>query len=341
MTDMNVMREYLETLFQELGVVELRHQIGQRWESGLFDDPGKLLTEAQRRSGQGNLFTTLNPVKFRAVKNLMGTQAVADADVLRYARLFFDFDPIRQKDTSSTEAELCNAIAAADEAEQVFTALGFPAPARAVSGNGAHLQYRIALPNDAKIRNLLLTAYTGSKRDLSTGRVGFDSKVRNPSRICCLYGTIKRKGQPTDERPHRQSHIDIPQDWKQVSRKSLEGLAQFYARRHKTHSSPSSEPFTGGAGDYSTLDVVGWFNAHGHYKRHLGGGKHAVTCPWLAEHSSVDHPLKTDSVVWETDGGWPTFHCSHDHCEGRTIKDVMTLWSDADSFCTQDWRVSK
>lgn len=106
-------------------------------------------------------------------------------------------------------------------------------------------------------------------------------------------------------------------------------------------SSQTGGPFTGGTGVYNTLNVVGWFNAHGHYKRHLGGGKHAVTCLWLAYHSSADNPMKTDTVIWESDGGWPTFHCSHDHCEGRTIKDVIALWCDADSFCTQDRAASK
>jgi hypothetical protein len=39
-------------------------------------------------------------------------------------------------------------------------------------------------------------------------------------------------------------------------------------------------------------------------------------------------------VIWEADGEkWPTFHCSHAHCHGRKIEDVMSLWGDADRFC--------
>ena len=96
-----------------------------------------------------------------------------------------------------------------------------------------------------------------------------------------------------------------------------------------------------GAGDFATLDVAAWFAAHGALKRGLGGGKHAVTCPWSSEHSTPDQPHGTDTVVWQAeDGRWPRFFCSHAHCEGRCIRDVMRLWGDADAFCARAWRRS-
>ena len=89
----------------------------------------------------------------------------------------------------------------------------------------------------------------------------------------------------------------------------------------------------------STLDVVAWFTAHGAYRRPLDAGKHAVSCPWIGDHSTGPRPNGSDSVVWErSNGGWPTFHCSHDHCAGRSLLDVIALWRDADSFCAQEWR---
>ena len=339
MFDRTTMLMYLESLFNDCGIVELRHEVAGRWTSGLFNGPEKLLTEALRRSQQGNLYTSLNPIKLRAVNNDMGTSAICNNDVLRYARLFFDFDVVRPKDTSSTESELCAALEAADQAEKMFTALGWPRPARAISGNGAHLQYRIALPNTETTAELLRTIYAGLKRDLVTASVQFDTTVRNPGRICCLYGSTKRKGQSTKDRPHRVSQIEIPKPWKQVHRRQLEALGRYYSQQQKiVVPTPSvGGSFISGAGDYKSLDAVAWFRAHGAYKRRLDGGKHAVTCPWLAEHSTPDAPLKTDTVVWSADGGWPTFHCSHAHCANRTIKDVMALWSDADNFCTTTW----
>lgn len=94
-----------------------------------------------------------------------------------------------------------------------------------------------------------------------------------------------------------------------------------------------------GTGDYTTLDMVGWFKAHGAYGRPLGGDKHAVLCPWVNEHSEQRPADYSDTVVWEAAGGrWPSFFCSHAHCEGRGIRDVLEVWDDADRWCSQPFR---
>jgi len=256
---------YLESLFRDVGVVELRHQDGDKWTSGYFDDLEKLLAVARKLSHEGNLFTSLNTPKFRPATNQMNGRALKNEDVLRHARLFFDFDAVRPKDTSSTEAELCEAIAAASNAEKFFTALNWPRPARAVSGNGAHLQYRVALPNDETTTELLRTIYSGLKSDLATDRVLFDSTVRNAARICVLYGSTKRKGLPTEDRPHRQSQIEIPNPWRQVTRKQIESLAKYYTRKKIkiVLPVPTRGSFVAGNGDYKSLDAVAWFRSHG------------------------------------------------------------------------------
>lgn len=342
MTDATPTRDYLDRLFADNRLVELRHQVGRRWQSGLFDDPDALLAAARRLAGTGNLFTSLNPISPRTVRNRMGSDPITNGDVVRYARLFFDFDPVRPTDTASTDEELCNALASADGAERIFTACGFPAPARAVSGNGAHLLYRTALPNDDMTRELLRTVYTGLKRDFDTDLVKFDPAVRNPGRIGPLYGSIKRKGQPTADRPHRQSQIWLPEPWKQVSPRTLEALAGFYRRQAPATSPTTHAPSAlgwRGAGDYRSLDVVTWFAAHQLYHQPAGDpGKHFVRCPWEAEHSDGFDAQLTDTVVWEADGGWPTFHCSHAHCADRGIGEVIALYGDADRYCTRSWR---
>lgn len=91
-----------------------------------------------------------------------------------------------------------------------------------------------------------------------------------------------------------------------------------------------------GKGDYSTLDIVGWFKSHGHYIEHLERNVHAVRCPF-------DHEINTtgDCVVFEADGSWPGFDCKHSTCQGRNIRDVLALWGDADAFCSQEWRAER
>lgn len=73
--------------------------------------------------------------------------------------------------------------------------------------------------------------------------------------------------------------------------------------------------------------VVALFRDRNCYGRELEPGKHAVLCPWAAEHSDRRPAEDSDTVIWETGAGQPeAFHCSHDHCHGRTLADVLDLW---------------
>ena len=90
-----------------------------------------------------------------------------------------------------------------------------------------------------------------------------------------------------------------------------------------------------GSGDFSTLNVVRWFAAHGLYEHHIEENKHSVVCPWESEHSDV-HP--NDSIIFDGDGSWPGFHCKHSHCDGRNIRDVISLFGDADAYCREAFK---
>jgi len=341
---MNEYTRYMRQAFTDNGVVELRHQHAGTWRTGWFDNADDLLSTAADLYPTGNLFTSLNRPTQRAVSNCMTGEPIRNDDVQWYTRLLFDFDPVRPTDTSATDAELAAAIAAAQEAAQVFRAMTWPHPLVAISGNGAHLLYRTHLPNTAEVRDMLATIYGGLAADHSGESVKFDRAVLNAGRICTLYGTIKRKGENSPDRPHRQARFhSIPREWRQVSTRCLEGVANFYTRRQQA----AAEPRTGiryihveGAGDYATLDAVAWFTAHGLYRRPLGtyngSQRHAVRCPWEGEHSNTSHDLDTSTVLLIGEG-WPGFYCAHDHCDGRTITDVMQVMGDADHFCARQW----
>jgi hypothetical protein len=82
--------------------------------------------------------------------------------------------------------------------------------------------------------------------------------------------------------------------------------------------------------------VVAWFASHGIYRGHIEGKVHAVLCPWREEHTTP--PGRSDTVVFEADGGWPGFYCHHAHCAGRGIRDVMQALGDADAFCAGEYQ---
>lgn len=337
--------EYLDAALADAGIVELRHLHGRGATSGLFDNVGDLLTAIRERSGTGNLYTSLNAPKLRVVANAWGSAALKDDDVAFIVRLPFDFDPVRPRDLCSTDEELAAALACRDRFVRDMHARGWPLPLVGMSGNGAHALYRCRLPNNSETREALTAIYCGLIDEAGNEATTFDRTVRNPSRIFRLYGTVNRKGPDLAARPHRVATLAGPQAWRQVTRQQVMALANRFARQPSGPAAPSprSTAPISGDGDFRTLDVVGWFRAHGHYKRPApdGGGKHYVRCPWVHEHSSTDHPMKTDTCAWEASAGWPTFHCSHDHCAGRTLRDVMSIWGDADAFCAAVWRATR
>lgn len=337
---------YLRWLAHDAGFIELC-RMDRGIDVGWYRDPTAILHQARGWSKTGNLFTTLNKIDREALIAYLavGRQVdpnkklrTADALATRYTRLFFDFDPVRPKGTSSTDAELSEAEDRAKGLQDRLLALDWPLPLLALSGNGWHLQYRTAFPNTPEWSEILKTLYAGLHADFSDDVVEFDRSVRNPARLCALYGSFKRKGPNTPERPHRQSKCWIPSAWKQVHPRQVAALANVYARRPsqtppQPPQAPRGGPAIGGKGNYASLDVVRWFAAHDAYIRPAREGIHAVRCPWSDAHSTPSPALGTDTIVFEADGGWPGFHCHHSHCSGRTIRDVMALWGDADAFC--------
>src|SRR6516162_1247920 len=93
-------------------------------------------------------------------------------------------------------------------------------------------------------------------------------------------------------------------------------------------------------GDLTTLNLVGVFRNLGLECRESTPGKFHVECPWAHEHSKTG---KTDTVIWQEGGKWPTFNCSHAHCDGRNIETVIE-WAESmqrgiiDAHCSQGFR---
>ena len=336
--------EYFRRLLEDARTVEIRHNRGGKWESGLFDDLGHLSAAIRNHSREGNLYTTLNRPAGRIATNAFGVQALRDDDIATICRIVFDFDPKRPTNTPSVDEELQSAIKASELAVRMLTAHGWPTPALGLSGNGAHAVYRTRIENSPAWRQRAAALYAGLRGRLQSrfGELGveFDVTVRNPARIWRLYGSTNRKGDATVERPHRVASITLPAGpWQIVKAATIERTVAALTpvvEQHRQQIERARGPVTGG-GDYSTLDIVGWFAAHDAYRRPLVNGKHAVRCPWVGDHSTAPPPNGSDTVVWEAINRWPSFHCSHAHCADRNLRDVIALWGDGGRFCSREW----
>lgn len=328
---------YLTQALEDNTLLEVRAISPKGVISGLFDnlkDLSRWVEMADKEPVTGVYLLLNSPIPRKVTNRLVTGSTTRDADIALVTRLPFDLDPVRGKENSSYN-ELEDAQEVCLRLRQWLSGKGLPEPLFAMSGNGYHLQYRLHVYPDEHVKKVMNLLYKGLKLRFDLPEVKFDTTVRNPSRIFKLYGTTGRKGPHTEDRPHRKSWCEVPKDWKIVDWELIEELAYEIAPP-KPVVKKSSKNFIQGKGDYNTLNVVDLFKSLGLYKRYLDENKHAVQCPWIFDHSDEDHELKTDTVIFENEG-WPGFHCSHSHCEDRSIRDVITRY-DVDKFCSKKYK---
>jgi len=327
--------DYLELALRDCGHIELRHEHQGRWQSGTFGDLDALRQAIVARADRGNLYSSINAPAIGDATNTMGGKAWRDANIHRVVRLLVDFDPVRPRGVPSTEEELTAAVDRRNRFVAAQMAIGWPHPALGMSGNGAHAMYRCGIHPTSDLAEQLADLYCHWQQEWSDKWVSFDPTVRNPARICRLYGTTNRKGEATLDRPHRVSCIEVPTLWSGVSLEQIAEAAKLCRRASSARAAPAGGAWPTGNGDYATLDAAAWFSGHGLYKRHLRRGVHAVHCPWASEHSTASGAHARDTVIFDAKAPklWPRFFCHHAHCDGRQITHVMALWDDADDYC--------
>jgi hypothetical protein len=82
-------------------------------------------------------------------------------------------------------------------------------------------------------------------------------------------------------------------------------------------------------GDFKTLDIVALCQ-----DRYIGegSGNHKIVCPWADSHSDG----KEEAFIWDaTESRIPAFYCHHSHCSGKSIKDLLEVYPDANGRCSK------
>lgn len=166
-------RQYVDQLFEDNGVVELR-LVGTPTLSGLYDDSDALLRDARQVWSHGHVYTSLNAPCPMVVSNRLGrNHGLKDSDIGWVTRLPFDFDPIRPAGVGSTEEEIDAAYETREALIGYLGSFGWPEPIRAFSGNGFHAQFRVRVPNNEETRDILYRIYAGLRQQFSTAHVQF------------------------------------------------------------------------------------------------------------------------------------------------------------------------
>ncbi len=219
---------------QELGFFDYEH-IPQ-----MVDQAIKLTL--RKPEGIYVMLNPLNPAILHRRRNRVDFAAAddgaADKDVMRRRWMLIDCDPIkadRKVSSSNQEKELAEMLAM--EVKEWLSSRGWPDPIEADSGNGSHLLYRIdeAAADDSLVKSCLEALSERFKRT----DVKVDTVPGNAARICKFYGTMARKGDHSDERPHRKSKVDvIPESMGIVTTVQLKDLAATLQVMPKTTPTP-------------------------------------------------------------------------------------------------------
>jgi hypothetical protein len=211
----------LEVLFDPGDVVELRAFKGRETVSGYFDDHKTLAHKASELDERDYaVYVTLNKVNPNLLaragnraRKVYREPTTSDNDIVRRRWLPVDLDPTRPSGVSATDAEKKSALHRALEVRDFLKEHSWTEPVVGDSGNGYHLLYRVDLPNDPGTLELIRGVLEALAFKFDDDAVKVDTTTCNAARIWKFYGTTARKGDDSEERPHRVSRLlKIPQE---------------------------------------------------------------------------------------------------------------------------------
>jgi hypothetical protein len=195
--------------------VRLLHHNRKRIDAGYFDSPAAAATAiAALHEQYVGIYWTPNPVEpelaARAYNRIQAWAPLTTMDnhILNRRWLLIDVDPKRPTGISSTDAELQNAFKVATTiANMLEFQYGWPMPYINVSGNGAHVLYRLDEPNNEEVRDVIATFLKTLNGRFKALGCEVDTTTFNASRIFRVPGTWARKGDDVPARPHRKARI--------------------------------------------------------------------------------------------------------------------------------------
>lgn len=317
------LRKAIEQIHPNGGLYEVRI-IGKTKKpiSGFFKGADELLKQLQNVDLRNtNIYFTLNSLdddlysRMQHERFVAGASGAEDGDVLGYDWLFIDLDPKRKTGISSSDDELQEAYELAKKVYQFLKNYGFEEPVKAISGNGAHLLYRINLANSDSNKELIQRCLMALSMMFDTDKVEVDTSTFNQSRVCKLYGTIAQKGASTEKRPHRLSRIIG--DIKVIKPTDVTYLRKLASELPEEQPVQPTKYNNYNAGDF---DIETWMDKNGiryDARTWKDGIKYILEeCPFDSNHKAPD------SMITKAANGAIGFKCLHNHCQGYHWRDL-------------------
>lgn len=266
---------------------------------------------------------------------LAGVETIKDGDIDYYVWFVIDIDAIRKSGISSNNEELKGSFSVATTVYNFLRENSWPEPVKAISGNGAHLLYKIALANNDENKKLLQDCLKVLDQFFSNEHAEIDTTLATPAHTIKLYGTLAQKGRNTEDRPHRMSRIVyVPETIQPVDKVKLEWLAAQMPKTEEPNRNHQQQQHS-----HNQIDVEDFLRKHGAGYKPLpirGGTKFVLdVCPFNSEHKAPD------ACVFQYADGSLGFKCFHNSDRDKTIKDFF-LYYDPEFYTKterSDWQI--
>lgn len=293
--------------------------------SGYFKDVDKAIECLKKQDlTDTNVYIVLNSINEACYSRVQRDKFVrvktstSDADIDLREWILIDLDPIRPKDTSSTQEQIEKALAKSGKIHNFLLEQGFPRPIVGFSGNGYHLLYRIKMMPTKECKELLKQFLQALDELFSDDEIAVDQVNFNESRVCKLYGTMAQKGLNTVERPHRMSKIvKIPDEIIPVDSAYIKKIC-------KIVKPDEVKPSRYNGYTSSNFDIEEWMTKYGlNYTAYSygTGTKYCLDhCPFNESHT------KKDAAIFKRSNGAIAFKCLHNSCADKTWQDVRKLY---------------
>jgi KaiC/GvpD/RAD55 family RecA-like ATPase len=247
-----------------------------------------------------------------------------DNDIVRRKFLMIDCDAIRKSSTNSSDSEYNAALQKARAIFRFLREQGFDDPIVCTSGNGAHLQIPVDLPNDEETTEIVKRFYKFLGGKFTDNQVDIDQKVYNLARLCKTYSTTAKKGANLPERPWRKAEIlYIPKELKPTPIEKIKELADLLPKEEPKQAPKRPNRQYNNA----SFDLRTWLSEHNIvYKEENQGNSTKFVlqhCPWEDSHSSKK---EWESALFQNADGQITFACFHSHCSDKTWFDYRQIY---------------
>ena len=250
----------------------------------------------------------------------------ADKDIVNINWLLIDADAKRPAGISSTDGQHEAAIKMIHDIRDYLLTLGFNSNSILVadSANGGHILVRVNLKPTTENKALIKSCIAALKARFETGIVDIDESVVNFSRVWKIYGTISKKGDFTDERPHRKAHLlEVPEN---IVIERIESLQTLAATEPKPETSaPAPKTTYHSKGNIEPFNVEQWMFNHNidvvrtEVKNDMTMFVLKV-CPFNPEHNN-----SSTAAVFRMANGALAFKCQHNGCMGNDWKQLREL----------------